>query len=206
MDLKIVLGGSIHTNCYILYENSSALLIDYAPEVLDFLRDRQLNPTALMLTHIHFDHFEGLSDFLAMYPDIAVYISKEGKNGINNPVYTLNFQGDSHINTDSFIAVDNASIIEWVETKIKVLKTPGHSVDSVVYYVPELKSIFCGDTIFYRSIGRTDFPGSSHELLMDSIATIFAQYDDETILYPGHGPKTTIGSEKKHNSFIRSFV
>jgi len=206
MDLKIVLGGSIHTNCYVLYENSSALLIDYAPEVLDFLRDRHLNPTALLLTHIHFDHFEGLADFLAIYPDIAVYISQEGKCGINNPVYTLNFQGDCHIKTDSFKAVDNSSIIVWGGAKISVLKTPGHSVDSVVYYVPELKSIFCGDTIFYRSVGRTDFPGSSHEVLMTSIITIFAQYDDETILYPGHGPKTTIGSEKKHNSFIRSFV
>jgi len=159
-----------------------------------------------MLTHIHFDHFEGLSDFLTIYPDIPVYISKEGKDGINKPVYTLNFQSPYHIDTDSFRAVDNSSIIEWGGVKINVLKTPGHSVDSVVYYVPELKSVFCGDTIFYRSVGRTDFPGSSHEVLMSSIASIFAQYDDGTILYPGHGPVTSIGSEKKHNSFIRSFV
>lgn len=206
MDLKIVLGGLLHTNCYLLIESDSVIIIDYAPEVNEFIKKRGLKPAKLLITHIHFDHIAGLEDFIEEYPDVEVYISKEGKDNINKRECTLNFEMPYSINSSNFIEAGNDTVIKFGEEEITVLKTPGHSADSVVYYIKSLKSLFCGDVIFFKSVGRTDFPGSSHSVLMDSIEEIFKKYDDETLLYPGHGPKTSVGFEKRHNSFIKSFT
>lgn len=202
MELKTILGGSIHTNSYLLTEEKEAIVFDYVPETAQFLKEQKLHVDFICLTHIHFDHFEGLRELLVDYPDIKVFVSEEAKININNPAYTLNYSASTCIDSERIFTLKGEEEIEWKGSKITVLKTPGHSIDSLAYFIDALNCIITGDLIFFRSVGRTDFLGGDQKVLMDSIEKLFQKYPDSTVLYPGHGPKTTIGGEKKHNPFF----
>lgn len=87
----------------------------------------------------------------------------------------------------------------------RVLETPGHTPGGVSLYFPAEKLVFTGDALFYRSMGRTDFPGGDHAVLLRSINDVLFTLPDSTVVYPGHGPATTIGDERKNNPFCGEF-
>ena len=197
MNIKTICGGSIGTNSYI----ADGLIFDYIPETLSYIKQNNIQPKALFITHIHFDHIEGLQDFINAFPDVPVYASAEAKKNINNPEYTLMY-GDN-IDVQRITAVSDRTQLDIDNHKIIAVKTPGHSVDSVSWFAEDLQCVFCGDLVFYRSIGRTDFIGGDLARLSQSVETLFSLVaDDKTVLYPGHGPSTTVGEEKRFNPYL----
>lgn len=197
MNIKTICGGSIGTNSYI----ADGLIFDYIPETLSYIKQNNIQPKALFITHIHFDHIEGLQDFINAFPEVPVYASAEAKKNINNPEYTLMY-GDN-IDVQRITAVSDRTQLDIDNHKIIAVKTPGHSVDSVSWFAENLHSVFCGDLVFYHSIGRTDFTGGDLAELGRSVEKLFALVlDDDIVLYPGHGASTTVGEEKRFNPYL----
>ena len=104
------------------------------------------------------------------------------------------------VEIDRFISA--STTLNLGNERIEVIETPGHSPGGVCYYVPESSFILTGDTLFQGSIGRTDLPGGNHNTLLRSISTGLFNLPDNTVVYPGHGPATTIGKEKRTNPFF----
>ncbi|OHD11162.1 MAG: hypothetical protein A2086_13710 [Spirochaetes bacterium GWD1_27_9] len=204
--IKTVVGGTIGTNCYIIEDNNEVVLIDFVPEVEGEIIQRKLKVSKVLLTHIHFDHFELLCNFQKKF-DFELYLSKFAYENINNKEYNLlYFIEDSseidNINLKNAKVVKENDIIKLNNTEILVLETPGHSQDSLSYIIKEKQLVFSGDLLFYQSIGRTDFVGSDYKTLIKSVERLFSATNDSYTVYPGHGPETNIGFEKKSNPFL----
>lgn len=199
--------GPLGTNSYIanLAENAFAVDVggDPAP-ILAYLAENKLNLKAICITHRHFDHLFGVAD-LADKTSATVYMpsgddvladTESGKGGIWGLPKVKPFKSEPMPTGKTQFAG-----IECI-----VLQTPGHTPGGVSLYFPTLNAVFTGDALFYRSLGRTDFPGGSHETLLKSIHEQLFTLPDDVRVYPGHGPQTTIGDEKKHNPFCGEFV
>jgi hydroxyacylglutathione hydrolase len=208
-NIRRVIGGSIGTNCYLIEEDGSAVLVDYVPQVRKILDAGGLKVEKVLLTHIHFDHIEMLSAFQKNNV-FDLYLSEDGLRSINDPEKNLLTYAAPMIDTDSMDRIDlgnaksvsQGDVIVWKNHPFDVLSSPGHSPDSLMYMLADNKCVFSGDTLFYMSVGRTDFPGSSHEKLIGSIRNLFDAAGDDFTVYPGHGDRTTIGNEKKNNPFL----
>lgn len=144
--------------------------------VLTFLREHNLTPSAILITHAHPDHICGLEAMLKAYPD--------------TPKYSYN---DLH--------EDESTPITLAGLTFRMLYTPGHKEDCVCFYFESEHILFSGDTLFQESIGRTDLPGGDFGILSASLAKL-KQLPDETVVYPGHGYTTTIAHEKKYNPYL----
>ena len=103
-------------------------------------------------------------------------------------------------------ALEDGEILTVGSLEVKVLHTPGHSPGGISLWLPAENAVFCGDTLFRDGLGRADFPGSSHKVLVESIRTKLFTLPDETVVYPGHGPPTTIGYERRHNPWLNSLA
>jgi len=206
VQIEKITGGTIGTNCYIVIDGVDVILIDFVPEIEAYIKKNSYNLKKILLTHIHFDHFEMLSLFQKRF-DFELVLSEKAINHINDPDYNLlsfvdiDFEIEPVRLTNTKIVKEN-NIVNFNNIEITVLESPGHSFDSLMYVINKEKVVFSGDTLFHMSIGRTDFPTSDYKLIINSINNLFQKTADDYIVYPGHGEKTTIGYEKKNNPFI----
>lgn len=162
-----------------------------------------LNPKMILLTHGHADHIGAVGDLKNKY-NIPVYIHELDSELIKKP--ELNFSYElfrKSISLDYDMLLSDGQIIELGEIKIKVIHTPGHTRGGVCFKIDDI--ILTGDTLFERSIGRTDFPGGSMEDIINSIVNKLFIYSDEVKAYPGHGSETSIGAEKKANPYVKNY-
>ncbi len=198
--------GPVAANCYILGCESthSGVVIDpgdEAPRILRTIERLQLKIAWVLLTHAHFDHIsaakvvsETVSARLALHEeDLPLLRAGGGATffGLPTPPYKA---------PDEW--VDETTRFRFGEYTAAVLFVPGHSPGHVAFYVPDAHAVFTGDTLFAGSIGRTDLPGSDYETLIDSISHQLMVLPDDTLVYPGHGPRTTIGKERVSNPFL----
>jgi hydroxyacylglutathione hydrolase len=216
MKIDRLVLGEYQTNCYILRSSDKAtdcLLIDTGldvRELLTFLERDKLTPKALIITHGHIDHIAGVGKLRERFPDIAVYIHKLDAETLTNSTSNLSFmldsadsQSDRSFSTEKAdYLVDELDIIEAAGIKLKVLHTPGHTPGGMCLYCENENAVFVGDTLFADSVGRTDFPGGNMRQLIESIKNKLLTLPDDTVVYPGHGNRTTIGREKTHNPFL----
>jgi len=209
MKIDRLILGTFETNCYILRESVTAkncLIVDAglgAGELINFLKEHKLNPVAVVLTHGHIDHIAGVAALRAEFADIKVYIHKaDGKmlTGAEHNLSTLAGVRFSGCSADLF--VEDSDTIEQAGIKLQVLHTPGHTPGGICLYSTDEGIVFTDDTLFADSIGRTDFPKGSMSKLLNSIKEKLFTLPDETKVYPGHGPTTTIAQEKAHNQFF----
>lgn len=197
--------GELGTNCYIVYKNSRALIIDPGAEserVINFLNEKQLTPEAIVLTHAHFDHIGAVDDVRKAY-SIPVYLHKDEEEWLTEP----SFNGSGRFpRTPIVTSPPDAFIVEGTmdvgSFTFDVFHTPGHSPGSTTLIFKESGLIISGDVLFNQGIGRTDLYGGNTEQLITSIQTKVFQLDDTFTVYPGHGNPTTIGSEKVNNPFV----
>ncbi|MFZ3577846.1 MBL fold metallo-hydrolase [Virgibacillus sp. DJP39] len=198
--------GPLGTNCYLLYNELDALIIDPggdASEILNFFADKACSPKAILLTHAHFDHIGAVDEVRATYK-IPVYLHGKEQEWLEDP--KLN---GSTLFTANPISTRKAEH-ELKEGDLKigsfefnVLHTPGHSPGSVCFVFKEAGVVIGGDLLFNMGVGRTDLPGGNMDQLMNSIRVKLFQLKDDTTVYPGHGVETTIGEEKRVNPFLK---
>ena len=202
--------GAYQTNCYVLRDSAAAtdcLIIDTgleAGELVDFLQEHKLKPVTVVLTHRHVDHISGLLELREKYPDVKVYIHKldaEMLTGASGNISSL--MGQSFSTAPADFVCEEGDVIESAGIKLEVIHTPGHTPGGVCLYSRNEEIVFVGDTLFAGSIGRTDFPGGSMSQLVNGIKEKLLTLPDDTVVYSGHGPTTTISQEKAHNSFLQ---
>ena len=205
MHIQRFILGPIETNGYVVScpETRECVIIDpgdYPGELESYLRDQTLTVKYIVNTHSHFDHTAGnkkLKDATGA-PLLIHRAEADILPQINLLAMMFGLRVDPSPRADRFIAEGDE--ITFGTVTLKVLETPGHSPGSVSLYAD--KVAFVGDTLFAGSIGRTDFPGGSHRTLIQSIKKKLFPLGDNTIVYSGHGPETTIGYEKTHNPFL----
>ena len=210
MEIDRLILGAYETNCYILRKSSAAngcVVVDPGLEVeqlLDFIKRHKLNPAAVVLTHGHIDHIGGVGELRENYPDVRVYIHKLDAKMLENSYSNLSAMMGAAFSTEpADFSLEDGSVIEQAGVKLQVLHTPGHTPGGICLYSKDEGIVFTDDTLFAESIGRTDFPGGSLEQLLKSVREKLFTLPDDTIVYPGHGPSTTIAREKAHNPFLR---
>ncbi len=171
-------------------------------ELREYLKINNLTPIKITNTHCHFDHIMGVEfvrnefniPFFA-HPDDAFWIEKAIDQG-----KMFGFEMEHVAPADAFLAENE--FVEFGNTKLKIIHVPGHSPGHVVFYSESDKKLIAGDVLFYGSIGRTDLPGGDYETLISSIKNKLFNLTDDTVVYSGHGPETTIGFEKRTNPFL----
>ena len=213
MKIDCLVLGAYETNCYILRESKSAgdcLIIDTGLEaggLIDFLCEYKLNPVAVVLTHGHIDHINGLAQLRKNFSGVKAYVHKHDAKILTDQQSNLSFLAGLGPATNDAVEADftleEGSIVEQAGIKLEVLHTPGHTPGGICLYSKQEQIVFVGDTLFADSIGRTDMPGGSMTQLIKSIKEKLLTLPDETIVYPGHGPQTTIGRERTHNPYLQ---
>ena len=209
MKIDSLVLGLYETNCYILRSSEQAedcLIIDTGLDsgrLIDFILDKKLNPVALVLTHGHIDHIAAVVDLREKFPDIKVYIHKLDAEMLEEPLSNLSaMTGAAFVTEPADFTVQDQETIEQAGIKLHVLHTPGHTPGGISLYSVEEEVVFSGDALFADSVGRTDFPGSSMTQLVKAIKEKLLTLPDETKVYPGHGPQTTIAHEKAYNLYL----
>lgn len=195
--------GPLETNCHVLDHEGLALAVDPGgdpAEVLDFLRAQKLALKHILVTHLHFDHIYGCARLaeatgapvLAPAGDAYLMDLELGRGGVYGfPVVEPFASQPAPLGQAEFIGL-----------ACRCLATPGHTPGSISYYFPQAGAAFVGDLIFYRSVGRTDFPGGSSAQLKESVQRHIFTLPDDTVLYSGHGLETSVADERTHNPFF----
>jgi glyoxylase-like metal-dependent hydrolase (beta-lactamase superfamily II) len=206
--LSIVVDPLFGENCYLLHRRDTdrVIVLDPGlqhPEVLRLLEQRGWQVDRILLTHGHVDHVLGVPSVLAigaapvsMHPDDQQLLDFARFRSF--PFTPPDFQPFEI----SEPLVDGA-LLGWQDVQLQVLHTPGHTEGSCVFLVGE--DLFSGDTLFQRGIGRTDLEGGNFEKIVFSIKERLYALPGETVVYPGHGPKTTIREEKLMNPFVPAY-
>ena len=207
MKLEIVQTGPIDVNTYILMDEESkeAILIDVGGEFENIKKEldsKEYKINFILNTHGHFDHVLGEVEAQQKYPEIKILMHKDDIPHILNMKQEMQYFGMNY-KTDSLTLndfIDENSSLFIGKNKIQIFHTPGHSKGSLSFYVDG--QVFTGDALFYGSLGRTDFYDGDYDTLIESIKTKLLSLPEETIVYPGHGPHTTIQKEKKTNPYL----
>jgi len=206
MILQKLCVGELSTNCYILGDEKTnqGVVIDPGGDfdlIDENIEKLNLKIKYIILTHGHIDHIKALVP-LKKKTKAKVLIHKEDLPILSNPIYNLSqFTGEDSSFSEPDLLLKDGDTIEFGKTKLLVLHTPGHTPGSISLYTDNL--LFTGDTLFCEGVGRTDLPGSSQEKLLNSVKQKLFTKPDDTEVFPGHGPSTTIGWEKKNNPWIK---
>lgn len=206
LDLQKCILGMVYTNCYFLKnkETGELLLIDPAasPEkISEKIEEMQAKPAGILLTHGHYDHILAVEDIRKKY-GIKVYACSEEQKMLLDPSINMSgfFGGGCSVRPD--VLLKDLDVFTAAGFSIQMIHTPGHTVGSCCYYIEEEGVLFSGDTLFYGSVGRTDFPGGSTAEIVRSLHKLVDSLPEETEVYPGHDASTTIGYEKRYNPFV----
>lgn len=195
--------GPLETNAYVLTQNGKAVLIDPGAEdpiLFGFLQKHLFHVEWILLTHGHYDHIGGVQKLKRM-TQAKVGIHSLDHEMLLDPQKNLSILlNESYTFGPADQKLEDEMEIPLGSSIIRVLFTPGHTPGSVCFMWKDM--LFSGDTLFSGSIGRTDYPGGSLDLLLQSIQNKLLELPDHVRVYPGHGPKTTIGHERKHNPFL----
>ena len=210
MRIDCAVLGDFQTNCFLVRETEQAkecLVIDpgfSAESLVEFLRQEQLKPQRIILTHGHCDHIAGIGLLREEFGEIPVAISAEDAEMLTNGKVNLSWLTGELVKVgepDDIIAEGDS--FDFGAMSFKVLATPGHTPGGLSFYCEEDQVVFTGDTLFAGSIGRDDFPGGNRAILLGSIREKLLVLGDDVRVYSGHGPVTTIGQEKNSNPFLR---
>ena len=197
--------GDLATNCYTVVNTATreAIIIDPAANaefLLEMIKNQQYKLIKIFLTHGHFDHILGIEGIKKAYPDVPVVIGKNDEDILATPAAKLSmmFSGNP-VALKADETVNDNDVVEILGTKVKCIEVPGHTKGGMCFYFEENKMLFAGDTLFAGSIGRSDFPTGDGEALVRNIKEKLLVLPEDTVVYPGHNNRTTIGREKVDN-------
>lgn len=206
MRLKAVVVGMVSTNCYIAANNETNEIIiidpgDNAEVINENVQSMHGQVRGIILTHGHFDHIMAVNELAAQY-HVKVYAHSIEKELLADPGLNCSQDIRRPYMVDLQETLEDNMTFTLAGFRIKVLHTPGHTEGSVCYLFEEEGMLFSGDTIFMESVGRTDLPTGNERKLLDSIQTKLMELGDDIKVFPGHGPSTSIGYEKRNNMFF----
>lgn len=203
----------LQENCYVVSDDSTeCVIIDCGAlypeecEAIDqYLREQQLKPVHLLATHGHLDHNFGNAHLFQQY-GLKVEICADDQQLVEHlPQQAAALFGleisDDQPPVGTLLKQDD--VIRFGHHELQVIQTPGHSHGSCLFYIKEENMVFSGDTLFRMSIGRTDFPEGSWQQMEQSLYKIATTLPAETVVYPGHGSKTSIADELQYNPYLR---
>ena len=198
--------GPVATNCYLIInlDNNESIIVDPAdsPEsIYDMVVRSASRPQAILLTHGHFDHIGAANEVREHY-GIKIYASCDEEKLLASPARNLSNAYGMSLRVTADVLHNDGDILELAGLKIKAIHTPGHTKGSCCYYLKDEGVLFSGDTVFYGSVGRTDFPGGSTAEIVRSLHKLVDSLPEETEVFPGHDASTTIGYEKRYNPFV----
>lgn len=207
MKIQQIPVGPFEMNCYIVTEDNhpNCLIIDPGDEperLIHYIDEHQLKPARIINTHNHIDHTRRVSD-IQNYYKIPFHIGEDDLpllESLKDQGLLFGLDASPLPAVSGFLK--DGDTFKLVEKTFTALHTPGHSPGSICLYTPG--HVFVGDVLFRDSIGRTDLYGGNYQALLKSIREKLLTLPEETIVYSGHGPTTTIGREKKHNPFLSS--
>lgn len=200
LEIKRLTVGPVMTNCYVvnLKGSEEAVIVDPGDDAYKIelkLNEWKLKPVAILLTHGHFDHIRAVSKLKEHY-GIKVYALDKEKEILNSELNLSRAFGFEMISIEADVYLSDNQMINVAGIDFKVLHTPGHTIGSCCYYAESEKVLFSGDTLFFHSHGRTDFPTGSQSAIIRSITGKLLTLDEDVMVYPGHEEETTIGSER----------
>lgn len=202
--------GPYETNCFVVTPGPptsgvNCWIVDCGidpDEMLDWIEEQRLKPTALLLTHTHLDHMAGVDRAMSRLGDMPLYLHEKESGFCSNPMLNLSsLIGMPTTCKEPTRLLGDGETLRLDDSEWRVLHTPGHSPGGACFIHDASKQAIVGDAIFAGSIGRHDFPTSDVRDLRKSIQKIMTLPDDMTI-HPGHGPKTTIGEERRSNPYV----
>lgn len=210
LKLKHFVVNDFGVNAFVIYdETGDAVIIDGAvnseyeiSKLFDFINNTGLDLKYILNTHGHLDHICGNSYLKSQY-NIPILMNSNDNFLVETAMSQAAMYGfrmemppkaDRTINEEDIIKFGNSELI--------AIHVPGHSPGSIAFYNPESNVVFTGDALFAGSIGRTDLPGGNHQQLLNSISEKLFVLPADTLVFPGHGPQTSIREEKKHNPFF----
>lgn len=211
MNIHVLPAGPIQTNAYLLTapERGEAVLIDAPedvwPEVEDILREEKCRLSELWLTHGHWDHTQGAAEVVratgatvSAHPaDRALIETPEVMRPFTDPRIRL-----EPVRVDRWLAAGETLPALGISAEVR--HVPGHCPGNVLFYFADAGAVFVGDALFNGNVGRSDLPGGDPAGLARSIREQIYSLPDRTVVYPGHGPETTVGAEKADNPFVRA--
>ena len=202
--------GGLESNCYLLAdEPPEAMVIDAggdAGRIIGRLEAKGLVPALLVVTHGHADHIAANAELRKRYGDMKIAIGREDARALTSPVRNMSLFIARRVKSPpADRLLDDGDVLEFARWRFRVLHTPGHTRGGICLFTEDLDgtpAVFAGDTLFADSVGRCDIPGGDWTRLVESIRGKIFSLPDETVIYPGHGPSTTVGYEKQHNPFV----
>lgn len=211
MKVAIFTFNPFAENTYVLYDDSKECIIidpgcSDAGErsvLIDFIESNNLVPKHLVNTHCHIDHVLG-NKYVSEYFDLPLTAHQGEKVVLEmqptvSQMYGIPYDGSPEIT----VFLEEGDLLEFGNTKLQVMYTPGHSPASISLYDANSQQLIAGDVLFAGSIGRTDLPGGDFDTLINSIKSNFFPLPDDVVVYPGHGESTTILKEKQSNPFLQ---
>lgn len=211
MQYKTFIFSPFQENTYVLYDDTKECIIvdpgNFSSQENDqldqFIKENNLVLKAVVNTHNHLDHIFGLKYVIDTY-NVDFVCHKDEIPYIDNfkatcQAYGLNLNYDPPKPTQ---LIKHGDVYTFGSTEIEIIGVPGHSAGGIALYQKQQGLLFCGDILFNNSIGRTDLPGGNHDLLISGIKEKLLVLPDDTTVFSGHGPTTTIGNEKWSNPFL----
>ena len=205
MNIETLVVSPFQTNCYLVWKHKEkgAVIIDPGDEdelIVGRLEKLGLNPLAILLTHGHIDHI-GAVEAIKKRFHIPLYVGQGEEELLSSPSangaallgYQISCPSPDH-------SLGDGEVVTIGDMEFSVFATPGHSPGGICYFIENC--LFCGDTLFAGSIGRTDLPGGDYDQLIESIQKNILTLPENIVCYPGHGPATTVGREKHSNPFL----
>lgn len=211
MNIKLFVFNAFMVNCYLLYDGTGeAVIIDAAcydakeqQQVTDFIEKNHLKLVRNINTHCHIDHVLG-NGFIEKTYGIRPEYHEDGDHFFATAKeigLSFGYKVDDVPKPKGFLK--DGDVVRFGSSELKILSTPGHAAGSICLYSAKEGFVITGDVLFKETIGRTDLPSGDFNQLMTSIKTKLFTLPDETVVWPGHGPETSIGYENRNNPFIR---
>ena len=204
--IKSVVVGPVDVNCYVLKDKATGkgAVIDpggHVERIMSLINDMKADIAEIIITHGHFDHIGALDELRNAVGCGASIHELDAEMLLKSRKNLSIFMGTDAIFRPAERLLKDGDVIRFGESFLKVIHTPGHTSGGICLYDGD-KVLFSGDTLFAGSVGRSDFPGGDHYQLIESVVKALAEVKDETVVYPGHGPETGMGYERKTNPFL----
>lgn len=197
-------------NAYLLWtdDGPAAWIVDpgfppHADMIRAAIEKHGLKPTAILVTHVHLDHIAGIAELRESYPDAVILAPEAEQGALGDPAANLSLAcGREVLAPLADRTLKPGDTLTLGPLTWRVLDVSGHSIGGLAFHSPDAGIVLTGDALFAGSVGRTDFPGGSSERLLENIEQQLLTLPDETVIYSGHGPPTTIARERAGNPYL----